>query len=502
MNKINYYVMKNILNKLTRDNNVIFSFIFGFAIVFYLFNISFSDLWCDEIYTKSLINFHVPEMIAQFKNDLHPPLYFIGLKLFTSVFGSSALSLRLFSVTGVLSSLLLGYFAGQRVFGKQGAICFCLMLLSLPMLASYSHEARMYTWAAFSVTGVFIYSCLFLKSGKNRDLAFLFIFTVVAIYVHYYSLVAAFVANFFVFLSLIRTKNKKWLIHLLSLILAVLLFLPWLSMFVVQINKVQHAFWVPAVNFNTILSCFAAPFTEIFWTTPYSISLLILIYSITVFTIYRSFAKSFSEHRIVLWLSMFIFLGTLLVIIVISTFSQPILYSRYVMAIVTMLIVPQTILLIHIKAKWLKIVLIGIILFLGIRVSISSSYYSYGPYKQTVQYIASTYPDVHKVLHITEITALPMLEYNGNSKLGHYWLKAKMSNVDIFPGIHQYTQPGDFLQRGEIFCAVNYNNLELNKENFDLALSESELLKVDTVTDNKVKYGNKILVYLLKYNGK
>lgn len=494
--------MKNILKKLTNDNNVIFVFIFGFAIVFYLFNISFSDLWADEIYTKSLVSLSIPEMLTQFKNDLHPPLYFLGLKLFTNVFGLSALSLRLFSVIGVLFLLLTGYFAGQRVFGKHGAIYFCLMLLSIPMLASYSHEARMYTWAAFSINGVFIYSCIFMKSGKNRDLAFLFIFTAVAIYIHYYSMVAAFVANLFVFLYLIRTKDKKWLSHFLSLLLALLFFLPWLTMFLVQVKKVQHAFWVPAVSFSTILPCFIAPFTEIFWTTPYSISLLILIYSISVFTIYRSFTKSFSDHRIVLWLSIFIFLGTLAVVIIISIFSQPILYSRYVMAIVTMLIVPPSILLINIKTNWLKIVLMGIILFLGLRVSISSSYFSYGPYKQTVQYIANTYPDVHKVLHISEITAGPMLEYNGNSKLSHYWLKAKMSNVDIFSGIYQYNQPSDFLQSGEIFCVVNFNNMELNKENFDLALSESELIKVDTITDNKVESGNKILVYLLKYNGK
>lgn len=494
--------MANILRKAARDNNLIFVFIFGLAIVFYLFNISFSDLWGDEIYTKSIINHSVSEMFALFKNDLHPPLYFLGLKLFTTIFGLSALVLRLFSVVGVISTLLLGYFVGQRVFGKQGALYFCVMLISLPMLAAYSHEARMYTWAAFSTTGIFIYSCLFLKSGKNSDLAFLFLFTVVAIYTHYYSMAAAFVANSFVFVYLIITKNKKWFIHLLSLLLAILLFLPWFSMFLTQINKVQHAFWAPTVNFNTILSCLTAPFTEIFWTSHFSISLLILMYGLIFFTIYQSFTTSFSEHRIALWLSISIYLGTLLVVILISTFSQPILFSRYVMAIITMLIVPHTILFVHTKTKWLRIFLIGIILLLSVIVSISTSYFSYGPYKQTVQYIANTYPNVHKVLHITEITAGPMLEYNDHSKLDHYWLKANMSNVDAFSGIHQYEHPCDFLQSGEIFCAVKFNNLELNKENLDLTISESELIKVDTVKDNKVKDGNKILVYLLKYKGK
>jgi hypothetical protein len=95
-----------------------------------------------------------------------------------------------------------------------------------------------------------------------------------------------------------------------------------------------------------------------------------------------------------------------------------------------------------------------------------------------------------------------MVEYNGNSGLSHYWLKAKMSNVDAFPEVHQYNQPGEFLQTGEVFCAVRFHNLELNKENLDLVLSESELIKTDTVRDNKFKNGIIIQLYLLKYIGK
>jgi hypothetical protein len=418
------------------------------------------------------------------------------------VFGLNVISLRLFSVLGVLATMLLGYFAGQRVFGKQGALYFCLMLISVPMLASYSHEARMYTWAAFSITGIFIYAYLFMQSCKNRDLALLFVFTVIAMYIHYYSMIAAFVANAFVFLFMLRTKNRKWVHHLWSLLLAVILFLPWLFMFIVQVKKVQHAFWAPPVSLNIILSCFTIPFTEQYWTTNYSAALMILIYSIIVFTIFKSFTKSLSGDRMILWLSLSIFLGTLLVVTIISLFMQPFLYSRYVMAIVTMLVIPPTILLIHMKAKWLKISLLAIILFLGIRVSISTFWFSYGPYKQTIEYIATRYPDIHKVLHITEVTAGPLVEYNGNSGLGHYWLKAEMSNVDAFPEVHQYKKPAEFLKPGEMFCAVQFNNMQLNKKNLDLVISESELIKKDTVSDNKVQYGINIMVYVLKYKGK
>jgi 4-amino-4-deoxy-L-arabinose transferase-like glycosyltransferase len=494
--------MENILNKLIRNKSFIFLLILACATVFYLFKIGFSDLWSDEIYTKSMLSGSWSDFFAKFKNDLHPPLYYLGLRLFTGLFGLNAVSLRLFSVLGVLSTIVLGYFAGQRVFGKQGALYFCLMLISIPMLAAYSHQARMYTWAAFSVTGVFLYSYLFMRTSKNHDLTLLFVFTVLAMYTHYYSMAAAFAANMFVFIHLILTKNKKWLPHILSGILATIIFLPWLFTFIIQVKKVQYAFWAPEVSLDAILSCLKIPFTEQFWTTNYSTSLTILIYSLIVFAIFISFTKSFSEYRLVLWLSLFIFLGTLLIVTIISLFSKPILSTRFVMSIVIMLAVPPTILLARTKIKWLKIILISVILFLGIRISISNFHFSYGPYKQTIEYISTTYPEIKKILHITEVTAGPMTEYNGTTGLSHYWLKAKMSNVDAFTEVHQYNQPGEFLESGESFCAVRFHNLELNKENLDLVLSESDLIKTDTVYDNKFKNGIMIQVYLLKYRGK
>lgn len=494
--------MGNILRKLAKNELLIFILIFAGATVFYLFKIGFSDMWSDEVYTKSMLDGSLPDFYAKFKNDLHPPLYYLGLRWFTGLFGLNAVTLRLFSVLAALSTILLGYFAGQRIFGKKGALYFCLMLISVPMLAAYSHQARMYTWAAFSVTGVLIYSYLFMKTGKNRDLAFLFVFTVLAMYIHYYSLAAAFVANTFVFLYLLLTKNKKWLPHLFSLLLAILLFIPWLFMFIVQVKKVQHAFWAPEVSFNGLLSCFTIPFTEQFWTTNYATSLTILIYSLIVLTFFISFTKSFSEYRLVLWLSLSVFVGTLFLVTIISLFSQPILSTRYVMAIVTMLVIPPTVFLIQMKLKWLKIILVSVILILGIKISVSNFHFSYGPYKQTIEYISATYPEIKKMLHITEVTAGPMLEYNGKSRLSHYWLKAKMSNVDAFTEVHQYNQPGEFLEAGEEFCAVRFNNLELNKENLDLVLFESELIKTDTVVDNKFKNGIFIQVYLLKYKGR
>jgi hypothetical protein len=59
-----------------------------------------------------------------------------------------------------------------------------------------------------------------------------------------------------------------------------------------------------------------------------------------------------------------------------------------------------------------EMILISVILILGLRISIFNFYFSYGPYKQTIEYISSTYPEIKKILHITEVTAGPMSQYN------------------------------------------------------------------------------------------
>ncbi len=188
------------------------------SFLFYLYYINFSDLWNDETFTKALITHSFGDVIKLLMNDSHPPLYFIALKIFTYISGITAFSVKLFSVLGAVCTLIIAYIKGQKIFDKKGALYFSFLLFTLPMLASYSHNVRMYTWTAFLITGVFIYSILFIRSGKKRDLFFLGLFSLMAVYTHYYGLLAIFCANVFVFLHLITKRNKLWTWHVIMLL--------------------------------------------------------------------------------------------------------------------------------------------------------------------------------------------------------------------------------------------------------------------------------------------
>ncbi len=114
--------MTDFLKKIQKKELVLFWIAFTIAIVFYSINIGLSDLWSDETYTKSMLSGTLSDFYAKFKNDLHPPLYYLGLRMYTGIFGLSTMSLRSFSVVGVLATLCLAYFVGQRIFGKRGAL--------------------------------------------------------------------------------------------------------------------------------------------------------------------------------------------------------------------------------------------------------------------------------------------------------------------------------------------------------------------------------------------
>jgi uncharacterized membrane protein len=495
---------KIFLEKISKINkNIWFILIFFSSFFLYLHNITFSDMWIDEAFTHALAKHSLGEIAGLVHGDYHPPLYFYGLKIFVFIFGVSVFTIRFFSTLGVLSTILLGYFGGQRLFGKSGALYFCLLMLSLPMLAAYALDARMYSWGAFAVTGVFLYAALFITSNKKRDLLILMLFSLIAAYTHYYGLVATLLANVFVLIYLLLKKNSSWKIHLIYSSITALLYLPWLFTSLTHLKKVEGQFWVPDVTWDMVLSCFIAPFAHKFWF-PTNWELVVIIYALTLWVIYRNFIVRKDHYGIIVGLALFIFCFTVLLTGIISLIYQPILYTRYIMNIVVMLLVPPAVFFLTVKNKWIKGALIIVILFFGIKISIEASNFSYGPYQQSLEYLHKTYPDTKKIFHVLELTAGPFVEYN-RFGFENFWFKPESTivytNMDVFDNLHTTDAAGKVLKQDEAFCVANFPFMPFNENNLKKILSESRLIKIDTVFDNKVQWGNSLLLYILKYNG-
>jgi 4-amino-4-deoxy-L-arabinose transferase-like glycosyltransferase len=495
------------VKRLIHKETLLFLVIFLCAAALYLFNINFSDLWADETYTKALISHPFGQVFKDLAKDFNPPLYYVALKVFTNIVGSNAFTIRLFSVIGALSTLLIGYVVGQRVFGKNCALCYCLLLVSLPMLASFTHEGRMYTWAALATTGVFLYSLLYMKNGRIGDLIFLGLFSLMAAYTHYYCLMAAFWSNVFVLIYLLVNRKLAWRAHLLMGMAVLVCSLPWLSVLLGQVKSAHNDFWIPETTLWTVLSCYLYPFAQKIYL-PVSAAtywLTAIVYGLSVMAIYNIFISGKDDRKPALGLSLFIFNATILSWVVISITFKPLLFPRYIMGVVTMIMVPPALFLSHGNMKWLKAVLSGIVLLLGVYLYITGSYFSFGPYKQSAEYLADKHPEVKKMVYFHEILPGPLMEYNKNRQLEHYWLKnentAVYTNMDVFDGLRAFNKLDDILEKDDLFCVADFQNSPLNKVNFDLILSQSQKMNVKEVVDDKTQYGTKILLYILKYRG-
>ena len=112
------------------------------------------SLWLDEAISANVArNYSYLGIIKNFSpSDFHPPLYYLVLKTWTSVFGFSEISLRFPSV---LFSLLTGYFVyliGAKLKNKNIGLWSATFFLFNPLIIYYSQEARMYSLVTLFLT--------------------------------------------------------------------------------------------------------------------------------------------------------------------------------------------------------------------------------------------------------------------------------------------------------------------------------------------------------------
>jgi hypothetical protein len=79
------------------------------------------------------------------RDENHPPLYFILLRIWRDMFGDSAVALRSLSVVGSLAGIVLLYFVGEVAIGPGAALWACaLMAVAWPQIQE-AQDARAYS---------------------------------------------------------------------------------------------------------------------------------------------------------------------------------------------------------------------------------------------------------------------------------------------------------------------------------------------------------------------
>lgn len=225
-----------------------------------------SDIWYDELFTMGLADQPLGKLISITARDVHPPLYYMIVKLFVDAAGAFSGSIqpvaaaKLVSVLPFLLCDLYGLMLVRKRFGMLTAGLFCFLLSAMPGLPGYMVEVRMYGFAMFFVTALMLhgYELVLEYSGREqprkRNWIFLTLYAVAACYTHYFACVAAMAVYLYLLIALF--KKKGWRMTLLSGMICAVAFAPWLFLAVArQVKAVSANYWIEPVSFRTLLGC-------------------------------------------------------------------------------------------------------------------------------------------------------------------------------------------------------------------------------------------------------
>jgi len=127
---------------------MVLALILGIAAALRFYNLDAQSLWADEGNSAALATRSLAAISADAANDIHPPLYYWLLHLWTSIFGHAESGLRsLSAVFGVLLVLATAEL-GRRLYHTAGGFAAGLIAAVAPFQIYYSQETRMYILVA------------------------------------------------------------------------------------------------------------------------------------------------------------------------------------------------------------------------------------------------------------------------------------------------------------------------------------------------------------------
>lgn len=269
------------------------------------------SLWHDEAFSALLIKYPWGEMFYRIGLDVHPPAYYVALRLWHYVLGDSLLALRGFSVFFGLATAIAGYGFVKAAFkSERVAIITAFLVVLNPFQIQYATEARMYTFGAFLavLAAYFLVKALnqHVTSDKLRVTSKYFIAfgltAGIASLTHYYLLFTVAALCFYALCWHIyhyRTHFRNYLSLVTSYLLLILVFAPWIQWFLFQFKQVGAGYWIPPMDKWSI----PTTLWEMFLKFPYTLSqrqdqILIIASTLLLLAIVVSFIwKTKNNHK-------------------------------------------------------------------------------------------------------------------------------------------------------------------------------------------------------------
>lgn len=328
-----------------------------------------SSIWFDEAYSAYLVRGDFGQIWDMTSVDVHPPLFYFALKMWSSVFGTTDIAMRFMSIFFGLIAIVFIFQLVKRFFGIKAASLATIFVSVSPMLVRYGQEMRMYTMVLAIVMAATYFLSLALDNAKDKKGRKYFVIYALLIslgmWTHYFSAfawiahVVAIIIHFGGFKKLFNNKIVfKRLVFTYAF--AIALYIPWIPSFFKQVVTVQSGFWIPPVSFESMADFISSALffntaeNVVSWAWVFGIA-LIIVFALSFVAVYKkSSAKNKSRIK---YLSILASVPVIVMII----FSLPPLTSmfveRYVLYSIVTLWILFGIIAVLLKDGWLKTLL-------------------------------------------------------------------------------------------------------------------------------------------------
>ena len=280
---------------------VVLTFILGIAAYLRLAGLGAESLWLDEGYTVAFTGLPFGKMMAYIATrDVHPPLYYILIKIWRNL-GDSEVLLRLPSAVFGVAAVAYMWSLVEEHWGAAAAAASSLLLATSAAAIYFSQEARMYSLllllTVLSLRFFLRFVGLFRLTGEEgqgdsppraaaRDCLGLTVFTLALLYTHNVAVflwgAQLFAGGLLGLVQLVRSRRRRsvgdiggaafrhgafrqWLVC--QAVIGIF-YLPWLFFLFGQSANVHARFWLERPNPDIVWVIFGSSLTWGAWFTP------------------------------------------------------------------------------------------------------------------------------------------------------------------------------------------------------------------------------------------
>ncbi|MDJ0728909.1 MAG: glycosyltransferase family 39 protein [Crocosphaera sp.] len=202
-----------------------------------------------------------------YKEDVHPPFYFILARFWSQLFGSSPEAIR--ALSAVISLIIFPsiYWLCQELFNTSSVGWMAMGIIAVsPFHVIYAQEARMYSlW----IVEILLSSALLLRAirlNKKESWLFYGLILTISLYTYLANIFIAIAQGIYMLLIEGFKLSKRFLSYLITSLIAILIFIPWLLVVATNLSSFKSSSnWVNAsYSFKLYISMFTQNFVSVF----------------------------------------------------------------------------------------------------------------------------------------------------------------------------------------------------------------------------------------------